>query len=71
MDVRSFPANTATGTVRQLVAAIPATDLEKIIDRVLYAVSPDEARLNLSGVNLEATKDLLTFFTPACSWRGD
>ena len=59
LDPRSFPAMPSQSTgkdsgaaKKQLKAelAIPATVLAQMIDRTIFAVSPDEARYNLSGV---------------------
>jgi len=54
-----MPAQTAKseGAVRKAVKAelkIPATVLREMIDKTLFAVSPDEARYNLNGVYIEA-----------------
>ena len=62
LDPRSFPAMpsqsaTVEGGVRKPVKAelkIPAAMLGEMIDKTLFAVSPDEARYNLSGVYIEA-----------------
>jgi DNA polymerase III subunit beta len=61
LDPRSFPAmpsqSTKTDAPRKSVKAeltIPATVLAMMIDKTIFAVSPDEARYNLSGVYLEA-----------------
>src|SRR6202043_3934570 len=64
LDPRSFPAmpsqstgKEATPAKKQLKAelVIPATVLASMIDKTLFAVSPDEARYNLSGVYVEAS----------------
>src|SRR5882672_8123307 len=64
LDPRSFPAmpsqslgKEATGSKKQLKAelAIPAAVLSGMIDKTLFAVSPDEARYNLSGVFVESS----------------
>ncbi|MGH7917206.1 MAG: DNA polymerase III subunit beta, partial [Candidatus Binataceae bacterium] len=63
LDPRSFPAmpsQSARSTdepMRKAVKAeikIPAAVLAAMIDKTLFAVSPDEARYNLSGVFIEA-----------------
>ena len=62
LDPRSFPAMPAQtaraeGAVRKPVKAqlrITAAMLGGLIDKTLFAVSPDEARYNLSGVYIEA-----------------
>jgi len=61
LDPRSFPAmpsqSTKADAPRKSVKAaltIPATVLAMMIDKTIFAVSPDEARYNLSGVYLEA-----------------
>jgi DNA polymerase-3 subunit beta len=62
LDPRSFPAMPAQtaraeGATRKPVKAqlrITATELRDLIDKTLFAVSPDEARYNLSGVFIEA-----------------
>ena len=61
LDPRSFPAmpsqsTKADGPRKSVKAAltIPATVLAMMIDKTIFAVSPDEARYNLSGVYLEA-----------------
>jgi len=61
LDPRSFPAMPSQSTKaegpRKSVKAtltIPATVLAMMIDKTIFAVSPDEARYNLSGVYLEA-----------------
>lgn len=64
LDPRSFPAmpsqNTgkSEGAAKKAVKAelkIPAAVLASMIDKTIFAVSPDEARYNLSGVLVEAT----------------
>src|SRR5271155_4051201 len=62
LDPRSFPAMPsqtakAEGTARKPIKAelkIPAAGFGDMIDKTLFAVSPDEARYNLSGVYIEA-----------------
>jgi len=63
LDPRSFPAMPSQSTgkdsgaaKKQLKAelAIPATVLAQMIDKTIFAVSPDEARYNLSGVFVES-----------------
>src|SRR5271154_468035 len=62
LDPRSFPAMPsqtakAEGTARKPIKAelkIPAAVFGDMIDKTLFAVSPDEARYNLSGVYIEA-----------------
>jgi DNA polymerase III subunit beta len=62
LDPRSFPAMPAQtakaeGATRKPVKAklnITPTTLGDLIDKTLFAVSPDEARYNLSGVFIEA-----------------
>ncbi len=62
LDPRSFPAMPSAGTAegaagkKQLKAElkIPASVLAAMIDKTIFAVSPDEARYNLSGVLLES-----------------
>ncbi|MDO8431945.1 MAG: DNA polymerase III subunit beta [Candidatus Binatus sp.] len=64
LDPRSFPAmpsqsvgKEADGAKKKLKAelVIPATVLKDMIDKTLFAVSPDEARYNLSGVFVESS----------------
>lgn len=65
LDPRSFPAMPSQSTVRKegdisrcagvkVSLTIAATVLAGMIDKTIFAVSPDEARYNLSGVFLEA-----------------
>ena len=62
LDPRSFPAMPSQSTKdagsakKQLKAelTIPATVLAAMIDKTIFAVSPDEARYNLSGVFVES-----------------
>jgi len=61
LDPRSFPAmpsqsTKADGPKKSVKAAltISAAVLATMIDKTIFAVSPDEARYNLSGVYLEA-----------------
>jgi DNA polymerase-3 subunit beta len=62
LDPRSFPAMPSQSTKdagsakKQLKAelTIPATVLAGMIDKTIFAVSPDEARYNLSGVYVES-----------------
>src|ERR1700674_4297572 len=62
LDPRSFPAMPSQSTKdsgaakKQLKAelAIPAAVLAMMIDKTIFAVSPDEARYNLSGVFVES-----------------
>ena len=65
LDPRSFPAmpsqslgkEAAGGSKKQLKTelVIPAAVLAGMIDKTLFAVSPDEARYNLSGVFVESS----------------
>jgi DNA polymerase-3 subunit beta len=64
LDPRSFPAMPSQSTGKEATLAkkqlkaelvIPATVLASMIDKTLFAVSPDEARYNLSGVYVEAS----------------
>src|SRR5258708_35563347 len=63
LDPRSLPAMPSQSTAKdsgaaqkQLKAelAIPAAVLATMIDKTIFAVSPDEARYNLSGVFVES-----------------
>ena len=63
LDPRSFPAmpsqaagKDSAASKKQLKAelAIPAAVLAGMIDKTIFAVSPDEARYNLSGVYVES-----------------
>ena len=61
LDPRSFPAmpsqsTKSEGARKSIKAALPvsAAVLATMIDKTIFAVSPDEARYNLSGVYLEA-----------------
>jgi DNA polymerase-3 subunit beta len=63
LDPRSFPAmpNHSTGKEQPAAAkkvktelTIPAAVLAQMIDKTIFAVSPDEARYNLSGVFVES-----------------
>src|SRR5271156_7214439 len=63
LDPRSFPAMPSQSTGKDAGAAkkqlkaelvIPATVLAQMIDKTIFAVSPDEARYNLSGVFVES-----------------
>jgi len=60
LDPRSFPAMPAQGTGAadakraRCTLKIAADVLSTMIDRTLFAVSPDEARYNLSGVFIES-----------------
>src|SRR5271157_6269909 len=62
LDPRSFPAMPSQSTKdagsakKQLKAelTIPAATLAGMIDKTIFAVSPDEARYNLSGVFVES-----------------
>src|ERR1700680_2192872 len=64
LDPRSFPAMPAqaaakgsTEPARKVVKGelkVAATVLAAMIDKTLFAVSPDEARYNLSGVNIDS-----------------
>jgi DNA polymerase-3 subunit beta len=62
LDPRSFPAMPSQSTKdagsakKQLKAelTIPAAVLAAMIDKTIFAVSPDEARYNLSGVYVES-----------------
>jgi DNA polymerase-3 subunit beta len=65
LDPRSFPAmpsqslgKEAAGALKKQLKAelvIPTTVLADMIDKTLFAVSPDEARYNLSGVFVESS----------------
>src|SRR5207244_5695792 len=63
LDPRSFPAMPAQsakrgdGTGKEIKGElkIAAAVLAGMIDKTIFAVSPDEARYNLSGVYIEAT----------------
>jgi DNA polymerase-3 subunit beta len=62
LDPRSFPAMPSPGSkgdeqARSAVKGelkLPAAELASMIDKTIFAVSPDEARYNLSGVYLVA-----------------
>ncbi len=58
LDPRSFPAmpSQSTPAKKQLKAelVIPGAVLASMIDKTIFAVSPDEARYNLSGVYVES-----------------
>jgi DNA polymerase-3 subunit beta len=63
LDPRSFPAmpsqaaGKAEGSAKKALKAeltLPAPVLATMIDKTIFAVSPDEARYNLSGVLVEA-----------------
>jgi DNA polymerase III subunit beta len=63
LDPRSFPAMPSQSVAKTEAAAkksvkaelkIPATVLAGMIDKTIFAVSPDEARYNLSGVYVES-----------------
>ncbi len=63
LDPRSFPAMPAQASKQEPLGgrkpvkgelAIPCDALATMIDRTIFAVSPDEARYNLSGVYIEA-----------------
>ena len=62
LDPRSFPAMPSQSTGKESGAAkklkaeltIPAAVLAGMIDKTIFAVSPDEARYNLSGVYIES-----------------
>jgi len=65
LDPRSFPAmpspdgkddQTQTSTVKGALRLAPA-ELAAMIDKTIFAVSPDEARYNLSGVYIVAADD--------------
>ena len=63
LDPRSFPAMPSQSTKDAGAAkkplkaelAIPAAVLAQMIDKTIFAVSPDEARYNLSGVYVESS----------------
>jgi DNA polymerase III sliding clamp (beta) subunit (PCNA family) len=63
LDPRSFPAMPAQSAKRDDATSkeikgelkIAAAVLAGMIDKTIFAVSPDEARYNLSGVYIEAT----------------
>jgi DNA polymerase-3 subunit beta len=61
LDPRSFPAMPSQSTgkdsglaKKQLKAELTAAVLAMMIDKTIFAVSPDEARYNLSGVFVES-----------------
>src|SRR6202158_6203612 len=63
LDPRSFPAMPSQSTAKESATAkkqlkaelaIPAAVLATMIDKTIFAVSPDEARYNLSGVFVES-----------------
>jgi DNA polymerase-3 subunit beta len=63
LDPRSFPAMPAAGDRPDATGAVPAPRadlniaakvLTTMIDKTIFAVSPDETRYNLSGVYIEA-----------------
>jgi DNA polymerase-3 subunit beta len=64
LDPRSFPAmpaqnakaDPARKAATKSTLKIPAAVLATLIDRTIFAVSPDEARYNLSGVFLESAE---------------
>jgi len=64
LDPRSFPAmpaqnakaDPARRAATKSTLKAPAAVLATLIDRTIFAVSPDEARYNLSGVYLEAAE---------------
>ena len=55
-DPRSFPAMPA-GVEKTGALRLPAAKLASMIDHVIFAISPNEARYNLSGVYLEALSE--------------
>jgi len=66
LDPRSFPAMPSQSTkgsaepARKMVKGdlkVAATVLAAMIDKTLFAVSPDEARYNLSGVYIDSPED--------------
>ncbi len=61
LDPRSFPAMPSPGEKTEASVPAPRTDLSigakvltAMIDKTIFAVSPDETRYNLSGVYLES-----------------
>jgi len=65
LDPRSFPAMPSpTGRMGEAAAPavtselrLPALEMAKMIDKTIFAVSPDEARYNLSGVYIVTPED--------------
>jgi DNA polymerase III subunit beta len=56
LDPKEFPAISPQESRKSSVSAVklPGQTLREMIEKTLFAVSPDETRLNLSGVYLEA-----------------
>jgi DNA polymerase-3 subunit beta len=57
-DPKEFPAITQTGTGEEkktsVSVSLPGKTLGEMVEKTLFATSPDESRQNLSGVYLEA-----------------
>ncbi len=57
-DPKEFPAITPTGTTDEkktpVSVSLPGKTLGEMVEKTLFAASPDETRQNLSGVYLEA-----------------
>ncbi len=59
LDPKEFPAVVPTeqaGTPSPATASLSAKTLREMVEKTLFATSPDETRLQLSGVYLEAQK---------------
>lgn len=57
MDPRSFPAMPASeGKPETVTLTISSKTLCEMIDKTIFAISPDQARYNLSGIYLESTE---------------
>lgn len=50
LSAAEFPAFPDAGSSEERVVTLPAADLARSIDRVLFAVSTDDTRMNLCGV---------------------
>jgi DNA polymerase-3 subunit beta len=61
LDPKEFPAvvptEQATGTSPPVTAALSAKTLREMVEKTLFAASPDETRLQLSGVYVEAQEE--------------
>jgi len=60
LDPKEFPAVIPTeqaGTPPPATASLSAKTLREMVEKTLFAASPDETRLQLSGVYLEAQKE--------------
>src|SRR6266508_3730958 len=58
LDPKEFPALAPPATAQKdkkpvAVVSLPGQTLREMIEKTLFAASPDETRLNLSGVHLE------------------